>query len=68
VTVSKTKQDLEWEARTDIDTPIHSQEILSDTGRRKRAMDEITRRNAATDKAAQQLRVKVGAKLKEVFK
>jgi hypothetical protein len=65
--VPKTKQDLEWEAKSDVDTLIHSQEVLADKGRRDRAVAEIKRRNTATDKAAQQLQAKVGKKLKGVF-
>jgi len=64
----KTKSDLEWEAKNDVDTLIRAQEILADGGRKKRALAEIEKRNAATAKAESQLEAKVAQRTKEFKK
>lgn len=64
----KTKSDLEWEAKNDVDTLIRAQEILANSGRKKRALAEIEKRNAATLKAEAQLERKTSERMKKVFK
>jgi len=64
----KTKEDLEWEAKNDVDTLIHAQEILADAGRKKRALAEIEKRNAAVAKAEAQLERKTSERIKEFKK
>ena len=64
----KTKSDLEWEAKNDVDTLIHAQEILADAGRKKRALAEIEKRNTATAKAEAQLEAKTTQRVKEFKK
>ena len=63
----KTKLDLEWEAQQDVDTLIRAQEILADSGRKKRALIEIEKRNVATAKAEIQLERKTSERMKKVF-
>jgi len=63
----KTKSDLEWEAQQDVDTLIRAQEILADSGRKKRALIEIEKRNVATAKAEIQLERKTSERMKKVF-
>jgi len=64
----KTKSDLEWEAKNDVDTLIHAQEILADAGRKKRALAEIEKRNTATAKAEAQLEAKTAQRASELKK
>ena len=64
----KTKSDLEWEARNDVDCLIKAQEILADGGRKKRALAEIEKRNTATAKAEAQLERKTAQRAKEFKK
>ena len=65
---TKIKEDLEWQAQSDVDTLIHAQEILADAGRKKRALAEIEKRNTATAKAEAQLEAKTAQRAKEFKK
>ena len=64
----KTKSDLEWEAKNDVNTLIRAQEILADAGRKKRALAEIEKRNTATAKAEAQLEAKTAQRASELKK
>jgi hypothetical protein len=63
----KTKQDLEWEARSDVDALIKAQEILDDSGRKTRALAEIHKRNADTKQAEAQLESRTSERAKKLL-
>ena len=65
--MAKISEDKEWEAKQDVDTLIRAQEILADSGRRKRALAEIEKRNAATAKAENQLEAKTSQRMKKTL-
>ena len=65
--MAKIKSDLEWEARNDVDTLIKAKEILADAGRKKRALTEIEKRDAATAGAKAELERKTSERMKKTF-
>ena len=66
-TKKKTKEELEWEAKTDVDTLIKAQEILDDSGRKTRALAEIRKRHTDTKQAEAQLESKTSERAKKLL-